>query len=141
MTAAAGVYDNSPANSSGELEVLVKASAALYPGVGIVSDAGYAKVAVLATGLTTLGALKSVKTITGGASDGLVKAVVETSYGPTGLRTYAYANQGDIAQADLPCVVYWTDNVTVQKSSSGASRAGRAFSLDADGRVRIAFDQ
>lgn len=140
MSALEGVYDNSPANSSGELEVLLKASLVNYPGAGIVAASGYAKPAVLATGLTTLGALKSVKAITGGASDGLVKAVVETSMGPNGLRTYAYDN-ANMVQADLPCVCYWTDDHTVTKTSTGASRAGIALSLDADGRARIMFDQ
>lgn len=144
MSALGGVYDNKPANTSGELDVLVKASATLYPGAGIVSDTGYAKPAVLATGLVTLGALKCVRRIVGGSSDGDVIAVVETSIGPNGLRTYAYDNDpgaGAIAQADLPCTCYWVDDHTIGKTSSGASRAGVALSLDADGRVRMRFDQ
>lgn len=126
----------------------IKAATKIYAGALVVSDAGYAAPGRTATGLKALGILWRVHTsvnaavtpaltLTGDADNTSgANAAFNIDYRRG---TFKFINDaGDpVAQADLPCSVYITDDQTVCKTATGKSLAGTALFIDTDGQVAV----
>lgn len=110
-------------------EIPQKGSTTLYPGAGVVLNAGYAAPATTAAGLISVGRCESLSANTG--ADGAVIARIRPGVFP-----FNNSAAGDaIAQADVGADCYWVDDNTVAKTSnsSARSRAGKIIKVDSDG--------
>lgn len=111
--------------STVEFAFPVKASALLVAGCFAMLSAGFAANPSASTALFGLGRVK--KTVDNSAgSDGDLTVTVETG-------AFRWDNGDSIAQADLPCPVFFGDNHTVYKAQGTKSYGGVAIKVDAVG--------
>ncbi len=114
-------------------ELPVKAGAKIYAGAIVVLDAGYAKPAVEATGLTAVGRAEEFVDNSSGA-DGDETVIVKR-----GIFRYNNSDVDPVSKADIGNDCYLVDDETVAKTNgdtgTGPTRsvAGRVFDVDDEG--------
>lgn len=108
-----------------EFSFPVKADEVLPSGCYAMLNAGYAANPSASTALFGLGRVKKSVDNTGGA-DGAISVTVEAG-------AFLWDNGDSIAQADLPCPVYFGDNHTCYKAQGTKSFGGVAIKVGADG--------
>lgn len=113
------------------LSIKVKGSTTCYQGTIAVINAGYVAPGSAATGLVAVGRFRS--TIVNGGSDGDVRTDVEQ-----GCFNWDNATSTDACtQVEVGTDVYILDSVTVTKTSTGHSKAGKLLDILANGQCVV----
>lgn len=114
------------------LSIKVKGTTTCYQGTIAVIDAGYVKPGAAATGLVAVGRFRATVDNSAG-SDGDKRADVEQ-----GCFNFDNATSTDAcAQTEVGTDVYVLDSVTVTKTSSGHSKAGKLIDILANGQCVV----
>lgn len=103
----------------------VKAGVHIFGGSGVVLDNGYAKPAVTATGLISVGRADEEVDNTDG-NDGDLLVQVEQG-------VFCYANGNAVTLASVGLLCYFVDDQTVSSNAAGKSIAGTIEEVTADG--------
>ena len=113
------------------LSIKVKGSTTVEKGKIAVINAGYLAPGSAATGLIAVGRVR--ETVVNGGSDGDVRAEVEQ-----GCFNWDNAGSTDACtQAEVGTDVYILDAVTVTKTSTGHSKAGKLIDILANGQCVV----
>jgi hypothetical protein len=105
----------------------VKASTKCYAGGIAVLDAGYLAPGYTATDLVALGRFEKTVDNSAGAAGALTADVL------SGCFKWANSAGDALAQADVGALCYIEDDLTVCKTATGKSIAGRVVSIETDG--------
>jgi hypothetical protein len=129
----------------GEKTFKQKGGTIIYPGACCALNGGYLAPTTAAAGLVIVGPyMRDTASDNSAGADGALTVTVSLSTGVEGTRLYAYDNDsgaGKLLQSDLGIKVYWLDDHTVTKTSSGNSQGGTFVDLDASGQCWINFDK
>lgn len=108
-----------------KVRIKLKAAVKIFAGAAVVLDGGYAAPATTATGKKSVGRACATYDNSAGADGAVVGEFERGTFG------WNIGTSGDaLADADIGATVYWIDDQTVGKVSTGRSAAGTLWQLE-----------